>query len=172
MAAESALAIANDMAAYRSVFASPDKAVARDGGRDHWWLSPGIPCYDVSRGSHGIMRCCNRRWDSPDARSFRVDDDPSSDSQTKNWQPHKRRCTTFNKVLRDRGARTHKLGVLLQDRALQPQMCHRSGQSPLPKRNSRGAAVSREDGRLVPCHGSSRRERPKRGQSRVSVGRE
>ena len=38
------------------------------------------------------MRCCNRRWDSPEARSFRVDDDPSSDSQTKNWQPHKRRC--------------------------------------------------------------------------------
>jgi hypothetical protein len=44
-----------DMAAYRSVFAWPDKAVARDGGRDHWWLSPGIQCCDVSRGSHGII---------------------------------------------------------------------------------------------------------------------
>src|ERR1039458_7855279 len=69
----------------------------------------------------------------------------------------------INKILRDRWARTHKLAVLLRDRALQPQMCYRSGQSHLPKRNSRGAAVSREDGRLVPCHGSSRREGRKEG---------
>src|ERR1017187_1573969 len=69
----------------------------------------------------------------------------------------------INKILRDRWARTHKLAVLLRDRALQPQMCYRSGQSPLPKRNSRGAAVSREDGRLMRCHGSSRREGRKEG---------
>src|ERR1035438_2390044 len=79
------------------------------------------PAADWTAGTLPILvnNAPEQRWAREQKSTFRVPDDPSGDSQRKNWQPHKRRCTTFNKVLRDRGARTHKLAVLLRDRDLQ-----------------------------------------------------